>query len=283
MKLRCLYPIAVLLTALALCGCGNLIRGARLLPSESSTSLTPSKAESLYGVFARKNSRLDGFKGIGRVTVRNRGISQSFRTVWTGYGTKRFRIEILGISGQPVLSFADDGKWMTWRSLHPPRFAKKPSSESSLERLIDLPVRIPDIIALIAGRAPVREYRSASIISRSSGTGPYPQSSAKDGEKESALVLKRLWGRLAERILFADAEKELRQIEIFDGFGRLSYRAVFEKMQTLSGYRVPRRILMTNDTDVTLTLEIRRYWVDVQPRPSLFVLTPPEEKREASN
>ena len=63
--------------------------------------------------------------------------------------------------------------------------------------------------------------------------------------------------------------------------GGLIYRAVFEKMQFIDGYRVPSRLLITDDRDQSLQLTIHRYWADVPVDPSVFLLAPPTDEDRA--
>jgi hypothetical protein len=65
-------------------------------------------------------------------------------------------------------------------------------------------------------------------------------------------------------------------VETFYLNGDLKYRAEFNTMQDIQGYRVPSRLVLTTDDGSGFQLDVERYWAGVSVSPSLFVLTPPE-------
>jgi len=65
-------------------------------------------------------------------------------------------------------------------------------------------------------------------------------------------------------------------VEIFGG-GKLRFWVEFKRMQQINGYRVPRRLKITGNDGNGLQLDIDRYIADVSLKPSMFVLTQPEE------
>ncbi len=63
---------------------------------------------------------------------------------------------------------------------------------------------------------------------------------------------------------------------MFDAAGTLAYRVEFDGFQTLNGYRVPSRLIVSNNDGLGFHLDVDRYWTNMSVSPSVFVLTPPE-------
>ncbi len=232
----------------------------------------PTEAEVLLETLVNRNPGLDGFKGIGKAIIMADGKNQIARVAWMGASPNRLRIEILGPAGQSVAGFAYDGQWMTIVSHAPVKFVKKRSSGANLKRLLSVPVNAGDMVALMAGRVPVRKHRT--VLFSGAGDGVRPN-------EDTVLELKRAWGHVAERIFLDKAGGNVRQVEIYQPDGLLAYRVVFKKMQQINGYGVPSELQFSNDAGMALNLHIHRYWTKVDFVPSTFVLTPPKTANPA--
>ena len=217
-------------------------------------------ARTLLVKLQNKNYHLTTFKGIGTLKLWSNGRPQTARLAWTGLNPEKLRIEILGVSGQPAVSIASDGSWLYFLSHTPHRFYKKKSSRADLKRLISIPIASRDVIALLAGRVPIPEYTAAALM----------RNKAEDGY---VLVLKKRWRGIIEKIYVDENKTDVRKVEMFDSSGALVYRATFESMQNINTYRVPLKLVISND-DSVFQLNIEKYWADVVVSPSLFVLNP---------
>ena len=63
---------------------------------------------------------------------------------------------------------------------------------------------------------------------------------------------------------------------MFNATGTLAYRVEFDRMRAVNGYRIPSRLLVSNNDGSDFQIDVDRYWVDAIVSPSVFVLTPPE-------
>ncbi len=212
------------------------------------------------------NNKLKTFKGIGRIKLWNRGKLQTARVAWIGSRQGKLRFEIFSIPGQPSISLSSDGKYFYVISHAKRRFYKKQSTDASLKKIILIPVKSIDIIALLAGRAPIHEYNDAAIERDESGDG-------------YVLILNNNRADTLEKIYLDDSKTKVYKVEIFDKTGILVYKAIFNRMQNIKGYRVPLKLVISND-DVVFSLFIDKYWADVKVSPSIFVLALPESEPE---
>ena len=234
-----------------------------LQPGDLSASQT--EARKLLLIIYKLNDDLNTFKGIGKIKLwRNGNIPISERVAWVGSEPSKLSLVVLA-SGHPVLKLSTDGKYLYYldlrRSDHP--FKKVRSSDASLEKIVSMPIKSSEVIALLSGRVPVHEHSSVSLISEFSGNG-------------YVLVLKKRKKGVVEKIYLDRDKKRVRKLEMFSPREKLLYRAEFESMQSIHGFQVPLRLVISNDKGAGFSLDIDRYIANVSVSPSLFVLKPPK-------
>ncbi len=234
----------------------------------SDKSLKAKASENLYEArdlllsLQNRNIKLKTFKGIGKITFwKNDKKGIITRAAWVGSEPDMLRIAMRNVSGQPIVTFASDGKWLYFVSHTERRYYKKRSTKSNLKKIISIPIKSGDIFSLLAGRIPVNKHEFESIIK-------------DDAENGYLLVLKKKWGNIIEKIYVDSSKNNVRKVEVFDDTGFLLYSAVFDRMQTINGYDVPLRLLFSGGNGDRFQLDIQRYWTDISVSPSVFVLTP---------
>jgi hypothetical protein len=254
---------ACLLAAVTLSGCATL-PGPETAPAPA-VAEAPGRAEalSIIETLQKRNERLKSFKGVGRLTVRKDGkVQMDERIAWVGADPLKLSV-VLFVSGFPAVRMASDGEWLYYQDGQGPDAAvrKIRSSDPDLKRILSIPIQASDIIALLCGRTPIREYRTAKVLPLPSGGG-------------HVLLLSKFWG-VHQKIFLDETRSEVRQTEVYDASGSLVYQANFLEMQLVDGYRVPTRLVVTGDGNAVVHLVVERYWADVPVAPSMFVLTPP--------
>ncbi len=241
-----------------LSACGNLTGGISKTPIDPRSPV----AIDLLSIAKNKNSKLKTFKGIGRVKVWDKGNFQVSRVAWVGWNPKRIRMEVLGVSGHPVASLASDGDWVYFYIHTQQRFYKKPAN-TTFQNFLSLPLGSVDMIALLSGRVPIADHQSV-LLKRDPVSNRY------------TLVLKKRWRGLVEKIYFDKKKENVTRVERFDSTGGLVYRAEFERLQTIAGYTVPVRLVISTAAGVIFELDIEKYWVDIPVSLPMFVLEPPK-------
>lgn len=225
------------------------------------TDLSPEVLEVLTQA-ENRNPDLKTLKGTGKVSLRQNGVLQTARAAWIGSRPDKFRFGILDISGRPATGVAADGEHIYAVSHVQDRFFKARSTDPDLKRAIEIPVKIRSVIRLLAGEAPIRDFRTAELISEEAG----------DGE---ILVLKDSRKRVVEKIFVNRAPFEVRAIEVYNSDREMVYRAELEDYQTAGEYIIP-FVITISDADNWFRLEIDRYWLNPHTPLSAFVLTDPE-------
>ncbi|MBW2590523.1 MAG: hypothetical protein JRD71_07370, partial [Deltaproteobacteria bacterium] len=127
-----------------------------------------------------------------------------------------------------------------------------------------IPIRSRDVVSLLSGRIPIREYTSAGLIKNKL-------------KKGYILVLKKRWRGVIEKIYLDENKSDIQKVEIFKSDGSLKYRAVFKTMQHIKGYHVPLKLVISNDDGTGFMLDIERYMADAAVSSSMFVLSPPKK------
>ncbi len=252
-----------LLAAVALAGCAGLPAPATAPGDEAQEAAGRAEARSILESLQKRNERLKTFKGVGRLTVRKGGkVQMDERIAWIGADPLKLSV-VLFASGFPAVRMASDGERLYYQDGQDPSAAVKTirSSDPDLQRLLSIPIQTSDIIALLCGRIPIREHRTARVQPLQSGGG-------------HVLLLSKAWG-VHQKIFLDEKRSEVRQSEVYDASGALVYQANFLEMQLVGGYRVPLRLVVTGAEEAVVQLVVEKYWADVPVAPSMFVLTPP--------
>lgn len=202
------------------------------------------EALSLIETLRQTNHGMSSFKGVGKFRFWDRTQSLSARAAWVGADEDRFRVEILGISGQPDRAMAGDGQWLYLLSKTEKRLFKQRSSDTDLGRLISIAIKPRDLVSLLAGRTPIPEYGFAELLS--------------DPAHGLVLVLEKN-RHVVEKVFFSGDMPNVSRIERFDRNGELLFEALFEVMQDIDGYRVPKRLSIIGP-GAGLELTVERYW-----------------------
>jgi outer membrane biogenesis lipoprotein LolB len=247
-----------------------------------------SEARELISVLKNQNLELKTFKSVGRITFwENEKKNLTTRIALVGSAPDRLRIVLQSVSGQPVASFASDGQWLYLFSHAQGKFYKKRATNSILKSFFSIPIKSDDIFDILAGRIPVNQHDSAVIIKDTTYRHLHTYSSQRHegrprlGETDAieagyVLVLKKGWGNVCEKIYLDAGKKDVHKVEVFDLTGALAYRAEFNRMQNVNGYKVPSSLVFSNDDGSGFQVDVDRYWADVSVSPSIFVLTPPK-------
>lgn len=256
------WIIIPLIAAILISGCA-VFRPAREL--EITPAEKANQVRDLISVLKTQNDSLRNFKGIGNIQIRqNDRFVLDERLAWIGEKPVKLSIAVL-ISGFPAVKLATDGEWLYYLEVHgqDTTFRKFPASDPSLKKLISVPISASEVIMLLAGQIPIPEFDSAALIEDEASPG-------------YVLILKEKWWGVRQKIYYDRSISEVQRIDVFQRSGVLKYRAEIENRQSIDGFQVPLRLrLFTPDGDDCLLI-IDRYWANVDPPPSVFVLTPPD-------
>lgn len=110
------------------------------------------------------NSAITTSKGTGRLELTGGGRKESFRIAWAAKAPDRLRLTLMA-SGHPVETIAADGKKVTFIShtgRHSPHTTL--SADPDLDAYIGVPVHLSEMVAILLGRIPAREFDRAWMV-----------------------------------------------------------------------------------------------------------------------
>ncbi len=248
---------ACLLIFLSACSTVN-----RLPPDERSTAQL--EAQAVLQRLALTNASLSSFKGLGRIKLWDADRPpMSERVAWIVSAPEKLGVVVLA-AGRPVVRVAADGRFIYMVDLRDPvgSYVKMRASDASLERLVRMPVTVTDIIAILAGRTPIRDHSRAFL--------------QKDRQTEQWLLVIENWWHVVEKIYLSADRKDVLRVEFFGAGEKVLYRVDYEEMQNVAGYRIPRRLSLSDDAGSGVQLDIEQFLTDVPVTSSMFVLPPPD-------
>ena len=243
-------------TCCLLCHCGARQTGVSILE----TADQGNEAAQLLHIILNTNAQVNTIKGIGFVKIRQDNQLNTFRAAWIGSRPQKFRLEILAATGQPILSFASDGKQNYLLSYSDNRLYRKKASGNVLKRLISIAIAPEDILDLLSGRLPVPSDSRAVLEHLGGNDAP-------------VLILHARKGGDSERIFHGtNAGTAFNEMERRDRRGTLKFKAVFEKMQEVEGVRIPKVLTIANDNGAMIQITVERCWVNPVVSEDRFVL-----------
>lgn len=253
----------ILAAALLAAGCAVLPEPRPTPDAAAGPEADSAEALALLEAIRKANEPLKTFKGIGRLTIRKEGKLQlDGRMAWVGADPRRLSV-VLSAAGFPAVRLASDGESLYYQDPQDPGGSVKRirTSDPDLERLLGVPITAGDIVTLLCGRIPLKEYRSVKLLE-------------PPGEDGRVLVLSRIWG--VQQKIFLDRRLEtVRATAVYDSAGALVYQAHFMEIQRVGAYRVPQRLALLNGDKAEIQLVVENYWADVPVSPAMFVLPPP--------
>jgi hypothetical protein len=244
-----------MLAAIWVSGCGTLP------PSPAVKAPDSPEVTKILSSLGQVNAGLSTFKGTGKIKLWKKDSVQVVRAAWTGERPDKIRIVIQGITGFPVASMAADGSWFYLLSYSQDSFYKAEVHNPDLEKLVSIPVTAGDVITLISGAVPIRQYQSSSLMQVSA---------------ESGFVLSLMGERGAgiEKIYLDQARMEVHRIEMFTPKGKLAYRVDMHGETEADGFRIPARLIFSNDDESGFQLDVDKFWPNAAVSPDMFVITP---------
>jgi hypothetical protein len=213
------------------------------LPKKPEIPLTEVPSGPLCQMLEQRRQSFSGLKTVASVKVVRSGRKRSYDTVGIMVDDqRRFRVEAYGPLGQSLMTLVWDGTDVALR-LEDGRVVRP--GPAGLEKIIGVAMNAEELCSVLSGNIPAdiqpvetRAFRKpdgSSLIELSKGD-----------------TLRRVHVLLSE----SGAEQSLRitAIESYRS-GKLVYRALYEQMEQISQYLIPKTILIENpERKITLTI-----------------------------
>lgn len=222
-----------------------------------------SNAERLLSKLYKQNNELETFKGIGEIRLWNARGARTARIAWLAkVDGSRLRAEILGPSGRPLMKLAYDGRRFYFYSVTDEGVRQRRIRNPSLERAVEVPLTIRELILFLAGRFPVYEHGEVKLAVSS---GP---------QEPDRLVLTGDWSGLKQQLNLTPDHDAVKSLSIYDR-GDLRYHAELAEYRLLDGFLIPSRVRVSNGAAAGFEIRIARFWPNVAVRAQQFTISAP--------
>ncbi|MDY6905258.1 MAG: hypothetical protein SWH61_11285 [Thermodesulfobacteriota bacterium] len=229
----------------------------------------PEKAFQAFTRLQHINQSLSACKGLGKIVIQQQAQARSVRLAWLCKLPDKMRLEALTPTGHSVLTLSLDGRYVyilphtTGGELQ-----KKRMRRLNLKHVIDIPVPSDDILQLLTGRIPIRDFDTAKLVSgQNSG---------------HTLRLARGLTGIVQTICFDESYTHPTRVTYHSGFWhKTAYTVTFNDFKIMDGFEIPATITMTAD-DLTATFSIRRYWANPEIPDDRFVIIDPRGKKDGN-
>lgn len=208
------------------------------------------------------NKQIPPYKGIGELSFFSEQGAWSVRGAWLGVPDNLFRVETVGMAGQPGARLICDKENCHFIYSEEGCLQKVSSRQKNLKPLAGIDMDVSDLLLLLGGGVPIVSHDTAWIEEVSGHDGPVIK------------MTRRFYGDV-EKIYFTPDMSNVRMVEIY-GFRGLKYRAEIVSMRIVDGYEVP-DMLRIEDGSASMALRVERAWFDVVYSPEAFVPQLPEE------
>lgn len=211
---------------------------------------------------------LDEFKGVSRFMLVNYGQTQSGRIAFAASLPDKLRVEMLSPFGQPLISLASNGQTMYVYIRSKDWFKSGIGSRKMMEKILGIPVSIPELIPVLAGRVPIVKHYRVQIKSwRITQNGP---------SSGYVLKLKSRFGRIKEKIWLDSDQKTIKKVTLYSSSGEPLY-TVFPTDNTDKN-QTGKKMRIVGSKGASITLEPQKFWKNAPVDKSQFVIKQPKKK-----
>jgi hypothetical protein len=252
--------VAVFLIFSGLAGCYSIVQRGQGFSSPDA----PARAGRLLSVIQEKNKSIRSFKGIGRIQLRDDGMTRTSRAAWLGAADGRLRIEFLGLPGQSMARIVFDGRRLLFSSVADPDVVQKKSKDPGLAPAVGVAIKASEVIALLAGGIPVYEHDSVSMETAEN---------CDQAIDQDILVFRKRWLGVVEKVFFK--ESVIEKVEVYR-WGNKIYQATINDIRSVDGHRVPFFLEIENPEGRGFCFTVDRQWVGVDLVPAMFEITSAE-------
>ncbi|WDP89180.1 MAG: hypothetical protein HUN04_05330 [Desulfobacter sp.] len=204
------------------------------------------------------NRSITSSKGVGRLVVTGGGQRESFKMAWAARTPNRLRLTLM-VSGHPVETIAANGKQVTFVShtgRHRPHTT--PSADPDLDTYIGVPVRLSEMVAILLGQIPVREFDRAWMVPGRTG--------AIHANKNYSTQIQELT---------TDSNGQLTCFRRLDAHRAEIFGMDIEAWTQKTGFRIPASLSVYDATGRTLYISLSGMIPNAPVKESMFILTGP--------
>ncbi|MBA2881748.1 outer membrane biogenesis lipoprotein LolB [Desulfosalsimonas propionicica] len=239
MKGRLIVLFLILLTA----ACASVEKP----PPSAVSRMDAGKAESLLACIRKANEAMTPYKAIGRIGVDDDSGSWSVRAAWLGAPGGRFRVEAMGLAGQPFGKIICGPELCSFHFPEGGELRRRDTGRRSLGRLAGVDIDVDDLALLLGGGVPIADHDSVAAYRTLCG--------------DPMLVLKKRFSGTVQHIRFSTDPIRVREVEMFTWQGT-AYRAEILAVRSADERNMPSELQISDAEGHRLSVSVERCWAD---------------------
>jgi outer membrane lipoprotein-sorting protein len=219
------------------------------------------KAYNLAEQIRNSNKDIKTSKGIGKITIQEtiggKPMATEFKIAWVAEPPSRIRVTLLS-SGFPVETIVSNEKSITLFS-HTGKHDLKTYNikNPSLKDILLIPVKVEDVILLLSGQTPIKDFTHA-FFENSSKT----------------IVLKNKLGNGIQKISI-NSRNRINKYIVANWKAEHLLEVMFLDSIEIDSAIVPSRLTIQDNLDRKVFLEISKFYINQPVKKSVFSLTEP--------
>ena len=215
---------------------------------DTARSLAPEKADQLIESVKGTNELVFPYKAIGRISLHDQEGAWSVRAAWMGADGGRFRLEALGLAGQPFAKIICGSGSCSFYFFSDSEMFHQKTSRQNLGPVTGIDIKVNDLLFLLGGGVNLAGYTKADAY--------------RDDSDDLLLVLKKTFSGIVQVIRF-DGDT-LRPVGV-KGFGRrgVLYQADIHEVSEAGGRYMPLDLSISDSSGNRMHFDVERFWTDM--------------------
>ncbi|MCF8025341.1 MAG: hypothetical protein K9J79_00175 [Desulfobacteraceae bacterium] len=254
MKPRRYLAVALLLVITA-------CAGAPKRPPGAVSELERKEASRLIETLKEKNKAVAPYKAIGQLGIYSTRVSLEGRTAWVAAPDGRFRVGVLGLTGQPFVRMICTRDKCFFHFRDGDCLRRETAGSTSLEPLCGIEIKARDMVLLLGGGVRLAGYDSAKAYETVSG--------------RKVLLLKKSLSGTVQTVEFSKDLAHILETKVF-GWKGLVYRAEIRHHQRAGSRIMPFDLDISDANGNRIRVSVERCWTDIEPGKQTFSPELPE-------
>lgn len=257
-------PRLLLIGFLLICGFG-FFTGCASIDFKNKHDIN---AYNLAKQISNLNSEIKTAKGLGWLTIKENEIEIVYKIAWISQPPSKIRITLLS-NGFPVETIVSNEKSISLFS-HTGEHSLKTYSinNPSLEKIISIPVKIEDIILLLSGQLPIKDFKYAFF---DNGDNQFDN----NDNPLKTIVLKNKSDNGIQKI-FIDSKNRIKKYLATNWKIEPLYKVSFFNFIIIDSVMLPSKMLIQDNLNREVSFEISKFYINLPVKKFTFSLT---EKR----
>lgn len=216
-------------------------------PPSAVSRMDAGKAESLLARIQKANEAMTPYKAIGRIAVDDDSGSWSVRAAWLGAPGGRFRVEAMGLAGQPFVKIICGPDLCSFHFPEDGELRRRDTGRRSLGLFAGVDIDVDDFALLLGGGVPIADHDRVAAYQMLCG--------------DSVLVLKKRFSGTVQRIRFSTDPVSVREVEMFAWQGT-AYLAEILAVRSSDGRNMPFELQISDAEGHRLSVSVERCWAN---------------------